>query len=345
MARVAWSVPEYTLDEVDLAGQALVRRNGDTDEHSLRVISNWRSCHAFPLNTFQATLRYKARQIDATSLVAQRTKRLSSIDSKLSRYDWLTLSEMQDIGGCRAVVAGIDEVRELVTLYERSRIKHALDKEDDYITEPKRSGYRGIHRIYRYHSDRSETYQGLKIEMQFRSQRQHAWATAVETAGTFLRQALKSSQGEADWLRFFALMGSEIAHREGCPPVPGTPDDRSALRTEIREAEKALDIRSRLRAFSAAIQIVQSPDDPKARYYLLILDPGENTVTIQEYRQADLDRAANDYLDAERSIQDKPGADAVLVSVDALTALQRAYPNYFLDTRSFLSEVALAVRT
>jgi hypothetical protein len=38
-------------------------------------------------------------------------------------------------------------------------------------------------------------YNDLKIEMQLRSQYQHAWATAVETVGTFIGQALKSSIG------------------------------------------------------------------------------------------------------------------------------------------------------
>jgi len=32
-----------------------------------------------------------------------------------------------------------------------------------------------------------------------------------------------------------------------------------------------------------------------------------------------------------------PGTDAVLVSVDSIAALQRAYPNYFADTRVFVA--------
>jgi len=59
--------------------------------------------------------------------------------------------------------------------------------------------------------------------MQIRSQLQHAWATAVETVGTFLQQALKSSQGDEGWQRFFALMGNAMAMRERRPPVPNTP--------------------------------------------------------------------------------------------------------------------------
>jgi len=35
--------------------------------------------------------------------------------------------------------------------------------------------------------------------------------------------------------------------------------------------------------------------------------------------------------------------DAVLVSVESLELLRRAYPNYFLDTRAFLNALKQAV--
>ena len=57
----------------------------------------------------------------------------------------------------------------------------------------------------------------MRIEIQFRSRLKHAWAAAVETVGTASGQALKSSEGDEGWLRFFVLMASEIAFSEGCP--------------------------------------------------------------------------------------------------------------------------------
>ena len=92
---------------------------------------------------------------------------------------------MQDVGGARAVLPTIDEVDELRALYRRSRARHTLANEKDYIRNPKPSGYRGIHLVYRYQSDRSKVYNGLQIELQLRTRTQHAWATAVETVGTF----------------------------------------------------------------------------------------------------------------------------------------------------------------
>lgn len=80
-----------------------------------------------------------------------------------------------------------------------AEVKHELEAVDDYIADPRSSGYRGTHLIYRYFSDRVETYNGLRVEVQLRSHLQHAWATAVETVGTFLKQALKASQGHEQW--------------------------------------------------------------------------------------------------------------------------------------------------
>ena len=163
--------------------------------------------------------------MDASPLVAQRTKRLNSIGLKLDREPRMKLSQMQDIGGCRAVVKSVVAVRRLHDFYrDESEMKHKFSKCDDYIKQPRLSGYRGIDLVHRFHSDKKagEPWNGLKIEMQLRSQYQHAWATAVETVGTFLGEALKSASGPDEWLRFFALMGSVISLR-GRPGFLATP--------------------------------------------------------------------------------------------------------------------------
>lgn len=345
---MAWAVPEFSKSEVDAAGAGLIGsavESIEAFECALIIINNWRSSHSFPLNTFQVTLRNKGKQIDRTCLVAQRIKRLSSTAAKLSRFNWLTLSEMQDIGGCRAVVSSVRRVNELVRLYKDSDIKHKLDDEDDYIQNPKRSGYRGIHLIYRYHSDKKETYNGLKIEMQFRSRLQHAWATAVETVGTFIGQALKSSYGEREWLRFFALVGSAIALREETSPVPDTPTNKTELIGELQYYANQLDVEGRLQAYGAALGTLKMPGAKDARYFLLNLDPDANQFTVTGYKAAELGQAYTDYFAVEREIAKRPGADAVLVSVESLAALRRAYPNYFLDTVVFLRALEHALES
>ena len=254
----------------------------------------------------------------------------------------MKLSQMQDIGGCRAVVTTTRRVLELRDSYIASRQAHELVHEDDYIHNPKASGYRGIHLIYRYRSATRPEYNDLKIELQLRSNLQHAWATAVETVGTLIEQPLKSSIGRADWLRFFSLMGSEMAAREGTPTVPGTPTSEKELVTEIRDLAESLRVESVLTGYGEAIQKIYL-GERQAPYYLLELRPsagptGKGVVTITGYESNQLDEANAKYLEIERNLKE-PGAQAVLVRVESLTALPSAYPNYFLDTRLFLDAV------
>lgn len=101
----------------------------------------------------------------------------------------MKLQRMHDIGGIRAVVADMRAVDELYRSYiESSRKKgrkfiHELIRQYDYVSQPKDSGYRGRHLVFRYHNERPEMecYNGLTIEMQLRTKLQHIWATAVET--------------------------------------------------------------------------------------------------------------------------------------------------------------------
>jgi putative GTP pyrophosphokinase len=152
---------------------------------------------------FYKTLQHKAAEIDARALVSQRIKRLAAIRQKLQLNPGMALARMQDIKGCRALLRSVPRVYRLASLYERSALRHTLRCKTDYIKKPRESGYRGIHLIYRYRGRNPLPYDGLEIKMQIRSQLQHAWATAVETVGTFLKQALKSSKKEEGWLRFF----------------------------------------------------------------------------------------------------------------------------------------------
>jgi len=341
---MGWARKRYSKERVDEAGTILINDEaplGDK-ERAEEVINNWRSCHAFPLNTFQVGLRRLSKRVDRRGLVAQRIKRLSSIEDKLKRITRLSLSEIQDIGGCRAVVSTIAQVDRLVKAYEQSHIKHKLVNKDDYIRNPKKSGYRGVHLIYTYRSDRTKNYNGLKIEVQLRSKLQHAWATAVETVGTFTRQALKSSRGEADWLRFFQLMGTAIAIREESPPCPHTPTNALILRKELKLYATKLDIESRLRTYGEALKTSASPGAKRAHYFLLELNPTAERMKITGFKSSELSKASKEYFAAERAIADI-GADAVLVSVESLTSLRRAYPNYFLDTKVFLQAVREAI--
>lgn len=334
---MVWPVPQNSIEEINAAGRVLIAP-GDTNfdqwVDAYEVLNEWRAAHRFPLNTFAVNLRRSASRIDDNALVAQRIKRLASVTNKLILMPQMKLSQMQDIGGCRAVLSDVDSVKALVTFYEtESRIKHKCVTKKDYIARPRDSGYRGVHLVYRYFSDRKAT-NDLKIEMQIRSQFQHAWATAVETVGTFVGQALKSSMGDDKWRRFFALMSTAIALREDAPVVPNTPVDREGVRSELGDFANALNVKYRLKTYGDALRLTKKAE--RAQYYLLELDIRASRLVVTGFAINQLAEADRRYQEAEKSARDNPALDVVLVSVESVAALERAYPNYFADTRVFV---------
>lgn len=350
LSAMPFAQPHFDNPTVDKAGDALLSGvaegtllGGIEGElaSGLEVIGNWRAAHAYPLNTFQMTLRIRTKQVDPQGIVAQRIKRLSSIEDKLGRYSWLKLSEMQDIAGCRVIVSSVQQVYELVEGYKRKYAAHRLDDQDDYISNPKSDGYRGYHLIYRYNDAEHSASNGLKVEMQFRSALQHCWATAVETVDIFLREGLKAHRGSVEWRRFFALMGSAIALRENCRPVPKTPRDEKELVAELRRYTGQLGVMARLKAFGDTLRVIGEANIRGIKYVILVLDPTAGTTQLYGYRASASEEASEAYTQLER--YKTAGTDAVLVSVSDAANLRRAYPNYFLDTTVFLDAVRQAI--
>lgn len=351
---MAWGIPEYKIEEYNIAGKILrgdIRREMTSDD-AFQIINNWRSSHYHPLNTFQLRVRRKAQEIDSNCLVAQRIKRLASIKHKLERFPEMKLTQIQDIGGCRAIVSTIDDLNKLADIFlskdpKRSSrgIKHKLVSQKNYVLKPKESGYRGIHLIFRYFSDKVKVYDGLKIEIQLRTYLQHSWATAVETVGTFTNQALKSSMGQPEWLRFFTLASTSMAMIENSPLVPGVDLAPDEVIKELKALYKSLNVEKTLSAYSGAMNIIETQITGNSKFYLLELDIDSQSVRLATFKQNEFEKASAMYLEWERRISENSSANAVLVSADSMTALKKAYPNYFVDTDSFLKSLNAIIET
>jgi hypothetical protein len=137
-------------------------------------------------------------------------------------------------------------------------------------------------------------------------------------------------------------MGTVIALKEGTAPVPNTPIDNNGLLRELQDCATSLQVETKLSAYGSALHELTTKRH-KAHFYLLALDPGAKTITVQEYKREELSRALKDYTPTEQNIRGKPGGEAVLVSVDSMAALRSAYPNYFLDTVKFREELKSAL--
>lgn len=339
---MAFVKPHYSKNQINRAGDILVT----PESFSLKdrqwaddVLANWRACHGYPLNTFQATLRQKLKSVDANAIVAQRLKRAPSIVLKLQRFEGMKLARMQDIGGLRAVVSSVAKLKKLETAYREAHFKHVLISSKNYLDEPKDDGYRGIHLIYRYSNEGAPDYTGLSLELQLRTKLQHAWATAVETMGTFLGQALKSGQGEQEWRGFFAKAGAALAIVEKTAPVPGFEGrEDQEVYAELANSERRLRVREKLRGFAIAADKITT-ERGQGAYHLVVLDSKQRTVSIRPYPISRLEQANLDYAAIEQRTKAGEAIEAVLVSAGPIDALRKAYPNYFLDTQAFVAQI------
>lgn len=335
-----WKTVEYSRSKIIKSGK-LINRISATEEERMeakKVINNWRAAHAYPLHIIYMYLR-RLSGGGADTIVAERLKRLESIIFKLKRFPNMSLWEMQDLGGCRLVVSSVNDVYRYVEKIKKSRIRHVLLNENDYICQPKKDGYRSYHLVYRFHSDTRETFnRNILIEIQIRTRMQHIWATAVETMAVYSRQALKSGIGDEGVKRFFSLVSTLIAIKENCNVVPETPSIIEDIVRELKEIDNENHYLDILKAIRVATK------NRKRRmiengYNILILNYETKRISFKSFKAGE-NRLANEEYQKIESSKGAEQVDVVLVGTSSFKSLQAAYPNYFLDIGDFVKIVS-----
>lgn len=169
------------------------------------VIHDYRALHQYPLVLVTNGLRDLVRRhTDDGGTVSQRYKRVPRMLDKLLRYPKMRLAQMEDIGGCRAIVAGDTAMKRV-----RARIRNNWEvvREYPYDVEAKtKTGYRSRHIVVRRNN--------RLIEIQLRTPRQHDWAEAVEDAAARTGHNLKDGDGPLELIDFFRVASRIIALQE-----------------------------------------------------------------------------------------------------------------------------------
>lgn len=200
--------------QINKAGKAIRTMWGPKDERdvgaildAISVLVDYRAAHATPLAKATMGLRSRVQTARCERVeVSQRLKRVPTILDKLHREPTMQLANMQDIGGCRAVLASIDEIRRV-----QKRLAVKAKKVYDYIDIPRASGYRGVHVIVEY--------DGRLTEVQLRTGLMHQWAYTVERLSGRLGVDLKAGKGPdpvLDWLK--AVSRAMALEEAGQPP-------------------------------------------------------------------------------------------------------------------------------
>ncbi len=339
---------KYSKSQTNNTGETLCNLSASKENtnNALEILSNWRASHSYPMHIFKKRLKRVSESTDKRAISSQRLKRVPSIIKKLKRKyhgkkATMKLTQMQDIAGCRVIMPNVNLAKKLYQEYYcKGDLKHKKINEKNYIDEPKSDGYRSIHLVYKFKSDKNkDKYNNLLVEVQIRSKLEHIWATAVETAGLFTGQAIKSNEGEKEWQDFFRLVSSAFAKIEKTPIVPGTPSDTNKLKKEINEMEKKLKVIKKMENWTKSIRLFEDIKNKKnAQFFLLELDTIQEKLIVTAYSKNQEEKALNDYAKAEKNIYGKPEYDVVLVGSE-IEELKKTYPNYFLDTKEFIKEL------
>lgn len=347
---MSWTKPIYSKSKVDWAGKVLIDENAleKDKKEALKILNNWRASHDYPNHIFKKRLRVISKKIDENSITGGRLKRVRSILRKLKRsYDGekpsMKFSRMQDIGGCRVVLSNSKLCEQFYEKYYlKGDLKHEKVRVYDYITHPKRDGYRGIHVIYKYKSQKKgkEIFNGLLIEIQIRSKLQHIWATSLEVVDNFTGQAIKFGEGLQKWKEFFRLVSCAFTIMEYRPRVPEVHYSKEELYEKIKELELELCVRDKMIGWAKSIDTIRSMQKQgKGHYFLLELDTDRQQLVIRAYTKEQQNIALKQYQISETKIENRKEFDVVLVSANNIEDLEKAYPNYFVDVKGFLSKL------
>ncbi len=326
----------FARHKLDKLGQALIGTDPFLRNDALPKIQAWRETHFFVAQELnkQLLLFFESKGI-SFEISSMRIKRMTSIEAKLrNNIEKRTkLGGLQDIGGIRFVFNTIEKLDEVVSaLKEFAPDNFSFERFYNYVEEPKPSGYRSVHYVYKY-SSTEEKYDGISIELQVRTQLQHAWAMAVETASLITQTTLKADiKDDSEWRGFFMLVGALFAKEEN-KPVHETFSEYSKLKlcTEFfrYEENKLVDQLKALR-----VSINMDYDKVTSGFCVLTIDFIKKVVHAHTFNKEQEKQASELFSQIERTINKDEAA--LMVAIEDMREIREAYPSYFLDTQKFL---------
>ena len=343
---MAYPEPPNNKANVRRAGQAISA--GTATESDFATVEQWRAAHGYVINTFQAWLKRHINRQDFYIEFAQRLKRRNTVIDKLSRKNAAgehlikDVSGMHDFAGCRMIFDDIEQLTEfrnfMHSVSTMKNVEHKLRHDPDkynYIEHPKFTGYRGIHDVYRHfprgsvRRQEKKPWDGLLVEVQYRTRAQHAWATAVEISDLLDGERTKFELDTSERGRFFALASEIIARRHENISRAFMESSAQELQDELQALEDKLGILRRLEL----LKQFEDEDSLQKHNVLNIYRQDDGSLELEVIPFKTAAPAIEKASELEAS---EESVNAVYVRSDNPKQLRSAYRNYFYDPIDFV---------
>lgn len=333
----------FTKSQLKKVGDKLRHRLPLTDSEE-QILASFRLGHRNIIEAFRSNhniVLHKAGWMGHGIQFVSRLKRRDTLVNKLAdRHQQMDLSRMHDIAGGRIIFLSLQDLckyrNRFIGRMGRNKNYRQIPSgaRYDYLTHPKTSGYRGMHDVY---EEVSEDSIRAKIEIQFRTVTQHAWATAVEIWDQARHSAEKFGRGNPTVARLFVLY-SELLWRFHDWTEASSYERNNinlsdgALYKEICKLEREVGVLKCLRSMKKVKVSIEGKQEE-----ILIHRLAKKSLVDEEgvnFRQISWDLVPSELFQNELDHAN----DLVFVQ-GSPKALRRAYNNYFNDPGGFVRRV------
>lgn len=319
----------HSKSKVDKAGQALAKGNARTDEELIElesVFNDYRKSHLQPLTELTLELQRWLTEYGAKYYIAQRLKRKPQIIRKLNRLH-VRLSQLQDIGGCRIIVADNRDVDRLTKFLTEKLSVTAKLKATDYREKGRDdTGYRALHLIF--------TRDGVFLELQVRSQVQHYWAESIERTSVVYGHHLKEKEGDPRVVAYFKALSDVFYEIEsGRQPAPQSKIEIDRLREVTEAIIIASDTNKVFDSFvnEDIIKTLTTIESRRSGFnnWIIVFNWNTGSFTTWDIIDRDPDLAAASYGNYERQFPAQQGFEVVMIGSSDVATVRETHSHYF----------------
>lgn len=322
-----YTATTHTNGEYKRLGDRIRKNPDNVAPEDLVMLQDLRVTFKEPLAIIFKEIEKMAIKVDPECICTYRVKRIESIISKLKRLPKMQLQRAEDIAGMRCIMTTESNVHKLFDHIKKKEYKlpFEIKNVNDYITDPKETGYKSIHVNVQLKGD------SRRIEIQLRSLQQHNWATLVEITDQIFGIKLKEygREAHADLYDFHKLLSKS--------------DEDLSSKERRKIAEVACEHNYLERISSVFIQNyinVRAQWNRQQRYsktFILISTGSDGIPDFQLYTT--FDEAEKAYFELYTNNTESRNIVLTHIRDKSFSKVSTAYSNYFLTYNSILVRI------